>query len=384
MKKHQFNRLVTLTKGSTFLLGPRMTGKSTLLEGTPAALRFDLLNPQIERELRINSEIFWKAIEAVKDSETVIIDEVQRIPELLDYVQLGIQKKNLRFILSGSSARKLKRGNVNLLGGRASETRIYPLTFEELGGKVAIEEILSYGTLPLISQLLIDKDFDEAKRTLRAYHTLYIREEVQSESLVRNLSAFERFLVIAAQSNGTQIQYANIGRDCLVPDNTVKEYFKILEDTLLGYFLWPYHGSERKKLKPKFYFFDCGVVRAIQNKLNDPPGPREKGNLFETFFINECIRIRDYKEKEHKFSVWRDGDKEVDLLVEDSKGIILAMECKSTPSEFSTKSLKAFRKKFPSVPLIVASLIDTFESIIEDDIRVVPWERALHMYAKLG
>lgn len=383
IEKYVFNRIVTLPKGSTFLLGPRMTGKSTFLETISAKLRIDLLDPLVERKLRIDSEIFWKALQVLDDNETVIVDEIQKMPELLDFVQLGIQKKNLRFILSGSSARKLKRGNANLLGGRASDTRIHPLTIEELDGKQSIDDILSFGTIPLVSQNIYQNEYDEAKRILRAYHTLYMREEVQSESLVRNLSAFERFLVVAAQSNGTEIQYSNIARDCLVPDNTVKEYFKILEDTLLGHFIWPYHGSERKKLKPKFYFFDCGIVRAIQNKLNDPPGFREKGNLFETFFINECLRIRDYNEKEHKFSVWREGPHELDLIVENSKGIILAIECKSIPSEFSTKSMKTFHKKFPTVPMIVASLSDTFETIIEEGIHVLPWKQALDVYSKL-
>lgn len=361
-------------------MGPRMTGKTTLLERIPAALRLDLLVPENERLYRTGPERLWAELQVLKPKQTVIIDEVQRIPALLDYVQLGIQKKDLRFILSGSSARKLKRGGANLLGGRAAKIKLHPLTTKELKGTLSIDQILSFGSLPKIAQLVHQKELDEARRVLKSYYSLYVKEEVQAEALVRNLAAFERFLAIAAQSNGTIIEYLNIGYDCQVPDNTVKEYFLVLEDTLLGHFLWPFDGSERKKRRPKFYFFDCGVLRAIQMRLTDPPGFRERGNLFETFMVNEFIRICDYLEREHIFTTWRERDHEVDLLIQNSRGIIMAMEFKSSEGDFSTSSLRAFRKRLPKVPLIVASLIDRHERKTDDGFHVMPWQQAIDLY----
>ena len=162
--------------------------------------------------------------------------------------------------------------------------------------------------------------------------------------------------------------------------STVKEYFSILEDTLLGSFLWPWDRSERKKARPKFYFFDCGVVRALQNRLVDPPTPQEKGHLFETFFYNELRWLRDYYEKPDEICFWREGKQEVDLLVTGPKGPLMAFECKTSSETISEATLMAFRKRFPAVKFYVASLKDTSARKLKNDVTVLPWRKALEIY----
>jgi predicted AAA+ superfamily ATPase len=277
-----FERSIKLENSETsvFLFGPRMTGKTTILKKLPAEAFFDLLDPVLELEYKANPGIFWEQITALPENSTIIVDEIQKVPILLNYIQMGIDRHRHIFIISGSSARKLKRGGANLLGGRALDLKLHPLTFDELGDYFSIDMTLEFGTIPKIYDLIIGKKFDLVKSHLKSYFTTYIKEEIQAEALTRNIGAFQRFINIAAQSNGQVMEFANISRECSVPASTVKEYYQILEDTLLGFFLWPYDKSERKKARPRFYFFDPGVVRAIQNRLNDPPLPMELGFLF--------------------------------------------------------------------------------------------------------
>jgi len=360
-----------------------MTGKTFLLRELPADLVIDLLDPELELQLKQSPRLFWEQISALKSKALVVVDEVQRVPVLLDYVQKGIEEKQLIFVLSGSSARKLKRGGANLLGGRAKDLKLHPLTKEELGGHFDIKEACQFGTLPKVAQCLADHDKDQAKSLLRSYVTTYIKEEIQAEALTRNVGAFQRFLQVAVQANAQVIEFANISRECSVPSSTVKEYYSILEDTLLGDFLWPWDRSERKKARPKFYFFDCGVVRAIQNRLNDPPTPAEIGFLFETWFVREIRRLRDYGGKEHEFSFWREGSHEIDLLIMGGHGPLLAVECKTGHDLVSSKTIEAFRARFPKVPLVVASLDDRAPRRLQTGIELLPWAKVLERYQAL-
>jgi len=377
-----FERLLKLEhiSDSLFLFGPRMTGKTYLLRRLKTDLFIDLLDPQEELRFKRSPKEFWEQLMALKGGQLVIVDEIQRVPALLDYVQKGIEELNLRFILSGSSARKLRRGGANLLGGRALDLKLHPLTSIEAGSGFDIEKALSYGTLPKIVSCLLENKEDDARRRLGTYSTVYIKEEVQAEALTRNIGAFQRFLDVAAQMNGETIEFASIARDSAVPMSTVKEYFSILEDTLLGSFLWPWDRSERKKARPKFYFFDCGVVRALQNRLVDPPTPQEKGHLFETFFYNELRWLRDYYEKADDISFWRQGKQEVDLLVTGPKGPLMAFECKTSSETLSQAALSAFRNRFPSVKIYIASLKDTSLRKLTNGVTVLPWRKALEMY----
>jgi predicted AAA+ superfamily ATPase len=367
---------------SVFLFGPRMTGKTTILKKLPAEAFFDLLDPVLELEYKANPGIFWEQITALPENSTIIVDEIQKVPILLNYIQMGIDRHSHIFIISGSSARKLKRGGANLLGGRSLDLKLHPLTCDELGDYFSINMALEFGTIPRIYDLIIGKKFDLVKSHLKSYFTTYIKEEIQAEALTRNIGAFQRFINIAAQSNGQVIEFANISRECSVPASTVKEYYQILEDTLLGFFLWPHDKSERKKARPKFYFFDPGVVRAIQNRLNDPPLPMELGFLFENWFIAELIRLRDYYKKEHQFSFWRYKNNEIDVIISDGKGPILSIECKAGKTDIKSTALKAYKDRFPGVPLIIASLKDKMARRV-GDIEIFPWKQAVEVYKKL-
>ncbi len=235
----------------------------------------------------------------------------------------------------------------------------------------------------MVAQFLAARDKDAARSLLRSYATTYIKEEIQAEAATRNIGAFQRFLQVAVQGNAQVVEFASISRECSVPASTVKEYYSILEDTLLGDFLWPWDRSERKKARPKFYFFDCGVVRAIQNRLNDPPTPPEMGFLFETWFVRELRRLRDYGDKAHEFSFWREGNHEIDLLIMGGHGPILAVECKSGKDLVSPQTLRAFRARFPKVPLVVASLHDQVPRRLETGIDLLPWAKILERYRAL-
>ncbi|MFA4888720.1 MAG: AAA family ATPase [Candidatus Omnitrophota bacterium] len=377
-----YQRLLNLDKilGSVFLFGPRMTGKTFLLRRLHPALFIDLLVPETELSFSRTPVIFWEQLQALHKNDLVIVDEVQRVPALLDYVQKGIEEIGLRFILSGSSARKLRRGSANLLGGRALDLRLYPLTNIEVGKEFDIGMALSYGTLPRVVTTFLDGKVDDVRRQLKAYSTIYIKEEVQAEALTRNVSAFQRFLSVAAQMNAETIEFASVARDSSVPMSTVKEYFSILEDTLLGDFLWPWDRSERKKARPKFYFFDCGVVRALQNRLIDPPTPQERGFLFETFFYNELKRMRDYHEKPYELSFWREGKNEVDIFVKGPRGAVMAFECKTSTDTISDATHIAFRKRFPKLPLFVVSSKDAHPRKLDNGIVVLPWRQALDTF----
>ena len=370
-------------KTSCFIFGPRMTGKTHLLSQLKVDAFYDLLDPQLGLRLRTHPEEFWQEISSLNNGSKVIIDEVQRIPQLLDYVQMGIEKKRLQFFLSGSSARKLKRGGANLLGGRAIDLKLHSLSAKELSKYFNIEYVLNFGSLPLIYKLVLAGQKKEAIYHLKSYISTYIKEEIQMEAIVRKLGSFQRFLEVAAQSNAQMIEFSNISRECSVPSSTVKEYYSVLEDTLIGYFVWPFDRSKRKKSRPKFYFFDCGVVRALQNRISDRPSSEELGFLFETWIANELKKIRDYLNYEHHISLWRKDKWEIDFLIESSKGPIMAIECKSGKQIQNNNSIKAFQIFFPKVPLIICSLQDTRIRKLGDNLWVDPYKKVLQRYRGL-
>jgi len=376
-----FKREIDLFKHRTsaFLFGPRMTGKTTILRKLKVDAFFDLLDPQLELGYRVKPERFWEQVSALSKGATIVVDEIQRVPGLLNYVQMGIDRLDQVYLLSGSSARKLRRGGANLLGGRALDLKLHPLTCLECGDRFNLSQALQYGTLPKISSLLQEGEDELARAMLGSYVTTYLKEEIQAEAITRNIGAFQRFLAVAVQSHAQVIEFSNISRDCSVPASTVKEYYHILEDTLIGFFLWPFDHNERKKSRPKSYFFDCGVVRALQNRLNDPPTPQEKGFLFEMWFVNELRRIRDYSLKPHEFSFWREFEHEIDILVQNGKGVLLAIECKSGSTDIKPSTVNRFRERFPNARLIVASMNDERKRITRG-IEVFPWPEALEIY----
>lgn len=346
-----------LPSRSFFLFGPRQVGKTTLLKGLKTILSVNLLDPDEQLAFNKSPNLLIERLYAASMKGTVLIDEIQKVPKLLDVVHsLMEENRELRFVMSGSSARKLRRGaSANLLGGRALYRTLHPLTFEELGQSFDLRKALSYGTLPKICSCLDEGDEDGARDLLRAYVTTYIREEIKEEAIVRNLHGFQNFLDVAARQFAEKVNLSSVGRDCHVAYTTVREYYSILEDTLIGFFLRPFSGSERKRmsLSPKFYFFDCGVTRALLGTMHDMPGPLETGRLFEQWFIQEVVRLNEYMQKDFRLSFWRTSHgAEVDLVIERGGKVFCAVEIKyrQNVSRSDTTGISSFRDSHPEVP----------------------------------
>lgn len=338
----------------------------------------DLLDPQTELKYSSYPSSLlddWKA----QKTEWIFIDEVQKIPKLLDVVHLGIERHKIKFALTGSSARKLRRGAANLLGGRAFELHLHPFTFVELKSDFQLLRSLSYGTLPKIFEF---DDVLDKKRYLYSYISTYLKEEVLVEQIVRKIEPFRRFLEVAGQMNGKILNYASIARDAGIEERSVQRYYQILDDTLLGYFLEPYHSSVRKRQskKAKFYFFDCGVTRALQNtlELELTPQTPQFGDLFEQFVINEFVHLNDYYEKRCRFSYLKTKDDvEIDLIIERPGKPVTLVEIKSKSSITSSdvKPLITISQDIHKSRCYLLSTMPT-ESEIEG-VRCLPWDKGL-------
>ncbi len=379
-----FSRLRKFTKTqSFFLFGARGTGKSTLLTerfDSQYCAWFDLLDSKVEDLFYHDPGQLYAIVKALPQETThVVIDEIQKVPKLLDEVQRLIEETDKVFILTGSSARKLKRGGANLLAGRAFVYHLFPLSCFELKTHFDLEKAVRWGTLPKIFSLASDLDKEEY---LRAYASTYLKEEIWDEQVIRKMPAFRRFLEVAAQCNGKVINYANISRDVGVDEKTVKEYFVVLEDTLVGFFLEPFHNSFRKRLvgKPKFYFFDTGVVRSLSRRQSIPLVPKTTayGDAFEHYILLEFIRLGSYFQPEYRYSYIRtENDVEVDLVVERPGKPLLCIEIRSsdTISENDVRSFGKFTKDIPNCEAIVLSQ-DRFMKQF-DHIKCYPWQQGL-------
>jgi len=370
-------------KQSLFVFGPRGVGKSTLLrELYPinSSLYLDLLNPDIEDRFAKNPGDLIDMVKALSPEIThVIIDEIQKVPKLLDAVHLLIEQKQKLFVMSGSSARKLKYGAANLLAGRAIVYNLYPFSFLELGDKFDLSQALRFGTLPQLSELEGEKD---KQQYLMSYTHTYLKEEIKGEQLVRNLEPFRKFLEVAAQCNGKIINFANIARDVGVNEYNVKEYFSILEDTLLGFFLEPFMHSFRKRLshKPKFYLFDPGVVRSLIGMLAAPLNISSSayGEVFEHYLILECVRLGNYFKPEYRFSYLKTkDDAEIDLVIERPGQMTIFLEIKSSSNvrPQHLRNLIQLSRDFGECEAICLSL-DPYARDI-DGVKILPWQQGL-------
>lgn len=330
--------LLSLVRKKThFLFGPRQTGKSFLirrqLEGVSV---YNLLDTTTFLLLSQNPGRLAQEI-GPKD-KFVVIDEIQRLPILLNEVHLLIEERGIKFLLTGSSARKLRRGGVNLLGGRARTIYMHPLTSHELGERFELKRALRSGLLPSI-YLSDDPDAD-----LAAYAGTYLHEEVVAEGATRNIPAFSRFLKVAALCSGTMINFTNIASDSQVPRTTIHEYFEILRDTLLVHEIPAWRRSvKRKPIKTsKYYFFDIGVVGHLQGR-KPVPRTREYGEAFETFIMQELIAYRDYRSGD-PVSYWRSTSGfEVDFILGDHTAI--EVKAKENVSADDLKSLRAIAEE---------------------------------------
>ena len=353
-----FHRTIKLPKSqSFFLFGPRGSGKSTLLHACfpkESTFFFNLLLPKEEDRFSRDPHLFQAEVEALDSKfDTVVIDEVQKVPKLLDLVHHLIEnnKRKIRFILTGSSARKLKKGKANLLAGRAVTRNLYPLTHIELADSFLLEEVLAWGSLPKIYDLC---ENEEKIDFLQTYALTYLKEEIQAEQIVRNLDPFRRFLEVAAQADGKIINYSNIARDTGTDPKTVKSYYEVLEDTLVGFYLESFHTSRRKRLKisPKFYFFDLGISRALSRQLTMKAVPQTSyyGELFERFIVLELHRQENYLNREYRLTFLRtQDDAEIDVVVERPGKPLAFIEIKSADQihEEMLSGMKKFEKDFP-------------------------------------
>lgn len=364
---------------SFFLFGPRQTGKSSLIQDRYGAAAWSVNLLYSEDFIRYAKKPGQYRLDAQEQYRVgircFVLDEVQRVPDLLNEVHALLELyPAVQFILLGSSARKLKRGGANLLGGRAVQRFLHPFTRAELGERFDLDDALRFGTLPpLLGLPATDK-----QDILRAYTETYLREEIQMESLVRNLGGFYRFLEVAGSACGELLNFSNVARECQLPVRTVQSYYEILEDTLIGFRLMPWMKSARKRLvaHPKFYFFDTGVTNAINHRLSASPDPRTCGRLFEQWLILETWRQLQYTGSETRLFFWRTNTgAEVDLLIERHGELIGAYEFKSAPEvggdDFS--GLRAFRSAHPEVPLSV--VYRGPRAYRTDDIQVIPWQQ---------
>jgi len=334
-------RLLEPPRQSFFLFGPRGTGKSHWLARRFAgAVTFDLLDEALRLELLADPAAFAHKLDGRKAGDWVVIDEVQRAPVLLNAVHQYIEKRRLRFVLCGSSARQLRRRGVNLLAGRAVERRLHPFTPGELGNRFDLEETLTVGTLPIVWSA------EDRRDTLRAYVQTYLAQEIQAEAAVRGLPSFVRFLPVAALFHAQVLNVASLARDAGVPRSTVQTYLDILHQTLLTFELEAHRPRLRVKEvgHPKLYWADAGLVRAFKRSLG-PLQDEERGPLFEGWVAQTLRATNDYVGLFDDWSYWSshgsNGTVEVDFLLRQGKRLV-ALEAKAG-RRFKPEMLKGLR-----------------------------------------
>lgn len=339
-------------EGSIFLFGGRQTGKTTILrQQFPDTTYFDLLDTNVRRRLQQRPVLLYETLKDKPTGTLVIIDEIPEVPELLNEVHRLIVERQLVFILCGSSARKLKRKGHNTLGGRALPVYLYPLVSAEIPD-FDIDRAVNYGTIP--PHYLARNPW----RLLAAYIDVYLKEEIKEEALVRNLDAFQRFLEVAALTDGEIINNNNIAQECGVHATTVSSYFDILEDTLIGYRIPAYTKVMKRRLvqAPRFYYFDVGVTNYLLHRKELIRGGADYGHAFEHLVVQELVAYMHYRHCEEKLSYWRTyTGVEVDIIVGDAR---IAIEIKSTEEVQNRhiKNLKAFAEEHPDSKLMIVSL----------------------------
>ena len=369
------SRFFNESTGSFFLMGPRGTGKTWWTQHRfPDALRIDLLDAVVFRELAVHPEGLRERVDARPGLKTVVIDEVQKLPGLLDEIHLLIeQKRGIQFVLTGSSARKLRRAGTNLLGGRAERRTLHPYMATELGSKFNLNAALTHGLIPVIHASPAPHD------TLAAYNALYLREEIQMERLTRNIGAFSRFMEVMSFSHAAVMNAANIARECAVSRPTICAFLEILEDLLLGFRLPVFTRRARRELAahPKFYFFDTGVFRA-----NRPTGPLDnpgeiEGAALEGLVAQHLRAWCDYSAGNHTLHYWQTRSQtEVDFVVYGKSGLF-ALEVKNTgkvrPEDL--RGLSAFGADYPESRRFF--LYRGKDRLLRDGILILPCEEFL-------
>lgn len=353
-----------VAKKSCFLFGPRQCGKSSLVRKTlPDAHILDLLSGDTYTRLSRNPGYIE---EICRDSRPIVIDEIQKLPILLDEVHRLIETKGMKFLLTGSSARKLRKSGVNLLGGRARVRHLHPFSAAELGNKFNLDYALNNGLIPGIW------DSDDPEEDLAGYVSLYLEQEIMAEGATRNLPAFSRFLEVAALSNGEQINYQSISSDAQVPRSTIQEYFKILKDTLIATEVpvWKKGRSRKTVETSKFYLFDTGVTRRLQGRKSIVRGTPEYGYAFESWIMHELSAYVSACRRDSEISYWRTRTNlEVDFIVNGE----IAIETKTTRNVVrdDLKGLRAIAEEGSFRQRIVVS-DEPLEREVEG-VLILPW-----------
>ena len=356
-----------LNKKSHFLLGPRQTGKTFLIFHTLKTARvYDLLDTSVFLTLSRNPGRISE--ELTPQDRFVVIDEIQRLPELLNEVHRLIEKRGVRFLLTGSSARKLRRGGINLLGGRARTKYLYPLTYRELGSRFDLFCAVERGLIPSIYFS------DNPRADLQAYAGSYLQQEIVAEGATRNISAFSRFLRVAALCNGTIVNFTNVANDAQVARTTVYEYFEILRDTLILYELHAWRKSKKRKplASSKYYFFDIGVVSALQDR-QFRQGTPEFGEAFETYLMHELMSYTNYLSGE-PLNYWRStSGYEVNFIIGDHTAIELKAKQNLSPADI--KPLRALAEEKKLIRYLCVSLEPRMRKI--GDVTILPYKKFL-------
>ncbi len=364
-----YNRAINIVNqvsDSIFLFGARQTGKSTLLrQQLSDSIYIDLLDTSLKSRFGRHPSLLYEMLADKSEGTIVIIDEIPEVPELLNEVHRLISEKNLTFVLCGSSARKLKRKGYNTLGGRAYPVYLFPFVSAELPD-FNLQHAINYGMLPphYLSA--------NPSRRLSAYIDVYLKEEIKEESLVRNLAAFQRFLEVAALTDGEMVNYNNIAQDCGVSANTVIGYFDILDDTLIGFRMPAFTKVQKRRVvqAPRFYYFDVGITNHLLHRTNLQRGTTDYGHAFEHLVVQELRAWLSYTGSSEEMSYWRTYTGiEVDVIIGDAR---VAIEIKSVDEVLPRhlKGLKAFKESYPECRGIIVSLDPIARRI--DDVECIP------------
>jgi len=369
--KYMFTRSLQLPKAGTetfFLWGPRQTGKTTLLTAAyPDALWIDLLKAEEFRRYLHNPELLRAELEADKSVRQVVIDEVQKVPQLLDEAHWLHENRGVHFALCGSSARKVKRGQANLLGGRAVRYELHGLTATEIGKDFNLTRMLNHGYLPRIYLS------STPRRLLNSYVADYLKEEVAAEGLVRNLPVFSEFLNVASLSDTELVNFSTIARDCGVSSHTIKSHFQILEDTLLGHWLPGYTKRPKRRViaAPKFFFADVGIVNHLAKRGELRPGSELYGKAFENWIFHELSSHNAYSEAFASLSYWRLASGiEVDFVVNDMQ-VAIEAKASSKVSADHLRGLRALIQDYPRVKQRIIVCLEPKSRRTEDGILVL-------------
>ncbi len=360
---------------SFLLFGARGTGKTTWIQQHFAdAAQYDLLLANESLRLSRDPSLFRQECLALPDGAWIVVDEIQRVPALLDEVQHLMAKKRQRFVLSGSSARKLRRSGANLLAGRAEVRAMFPLVSDEVGDERSLDDVLTQGMLPLAVTGKRPAAF------LKSYCDVYLREEVQAEALVRQIGPFARFLEVAARANAQTVNVSNIARDTGIARQTAQEFFQILVDTLLANWLpaWKLKKAIKQVAAPKFYLFDSGVARHLAGTSHLALTGEERGFLLETYLLHELRAWLHYQDREDPIAYWKTYDGvEVDFVVETKKGLI-AIEVKSGERWDSrwNRGLEALRERAGGLRAAYGVFTGA-RALQQDGVLVLPWRHFL-------